>query len=192
MLNRTTLPQSIADNLEPRPGLWSAERWRKLADTVYVPETPRAYALFMLGLLVLAGTMAIHVLLSAELMRLQIQLNDVNDKVAQVQRLNDNLVYQAADRSALDAVYAAALEQGYVPMEKPTYVVRETAAAATSALPAAEPAVAATGSGEGPPASALPADAAGGGWPEWWADYRHEVRNSGGAFLRWLGFAAGN
>jgi hypothetical protein len=186
MLNRTTIPQSIADSLEPRARAWSTERWRRLAESVYVPETPRAYALLVLGLLVLAGTMAIHVLLSAELMRLQLQLNDVNDKIAQVQRLNDNLVYQIADHSALDAVHAAALEQGYVPMEKPAYVVRERAA---SALPAAQPALAPAGSGEGPPA--LPAEAVG-GWREWWADYWREVRSSGGAFLRWLGLPAGS
>jgi hypothetical protein len=190
MLNRTTIPQSIADSLEPRARAWNPERWRRLADSIYIPETARAYALFVMGLLVLAGTMVIHVLLSAELMHLQIQLNDVNERIAQVQRLNDNLVYGIADRSALDAIYAAALEQGYVPLEEPAYVVRDTTAPPETST--AEPGAVTAGSGEGPPASTRPADGAGGGWGDWWADYWQAVRSSGGEFLRWFRPAPGN
>ena len=183
MLNRTTVPQSIADGLKTRTGVWSRERWRRLADLVYLPESARGFLFFVLGLLVLAGTMAIHVLLSAQLLRLEVQLAAVNSRIDQVERLNDNIVFSITDKAALSQVYVAALQRGYVPLEEPAYVVRDVPALAQGAAAVGVTSV---------PDSASPPTVAQADRRDWWAAYWREVRTSGREFLRWFRPAQAN
>lgn len=126
MINRTTLTQRVSTPVEAgsRPASLAGERWRAIAEEVALPETRRGYLLFALSLLVLAGAMAIHIMLSADIMRSQVRLAELQEQQARIERQNANLRWEASRNTALQKLYASALEAGYQPIADRVYVIQ--------------------------------------------------------------------
>jgi len=126
MINRTTLTQRVSTSIEAgsRPATLVNERWRAIAEEVALPETRRGYLLFVLSLLVLAGAMAIHIMLSADIMRLQVQLTELQGQQARIERQNANLLWEASRNMTLQELHASAVETGYQPIAERVYVIQ--------------------------------------------------------------------
>jgi hypothetical protein len=85
-----------------------------MAGTLRLPSTLRGYMAFLASLLVLAFTMTLHIMLSAEIMRLNVQLQDLQSEHALVERYNSNIVWGIAERSSLVDLHKEAVAAGYV------------------------------------------------------------------------------
>ncbi len=133
MLNRSTLPHtSLRSSLPPpslttslpQPGamgineefprLLTRPRWQALARWVQLPTSLQGYLAFLLCLLILAFAMALHILLSAEILRLEVQQQALRDEYAAIERRNANTIWQISQYSALADVDAEARERGYI------------------------------------------------------------------------------
>jgi hypothetical protein len=133
MLNRTPFSQNIAGGLQSTPTApLSGIRWRSWLEAFQLPTTARGFLAFVLGLLVLAGAMSIHVMLSAEMMRLQLQLDELKEVEARIERQNANLLWQISRRADIQTLFEEAVTLGYKPIEKPIYVFDTTKASAFS------------------------------------------------------------
>lgn len=149
MLNRTSLPRPVTPHalapeeegvrLIPLGGLG----WQRLVNLVQLPTTLQGYFVFLLCLLILAFTMALHVTLSAEIMRLNEQLYSLEDEFAAIERTNANIVWRVSGYGALADVAHKAGELGYVPITQIAYVEKQgtlpaTAPGATESAPLME------------------------------------------------------
>ncbi len=124
MLNRTSLPSAFAAGMEDSdPVVLIPERWGQWAFGLALPSTLQGYLFFVLCLLILAFTMALHITLSAESMRLDRQLATLEEEYARVERINANLVWEISQSTSLADVHAQAVAAGYAPISEFKYVV---------------------------------------------------------------------
>lgn len=137
MLNRTSLPSAFAAGMEDSdPVALIPERWGQWAFGLALPSTLQGYLFFVLCLLILAFTMALHITLSAESMRLDRQLATLEEEYARVERVNANLVWEISQSTSLADVHAQAVAAGYAPISEFKYVV--VGSDASAAEPGAE------------------------------------------------------
>lgn len=108
-------------------------RWQRIAGLFRLPTTLRGYMAFLASLLVLAFTMTLHIMLSAEIMRLDVQLYDLKQENARLERYNANIVWEISQHTALDTLHANALQEGYVNNVPTEYVDMPVAAIASAA-----------------------------------------------------------
>jgi len=106
----TAIHTPLADDL-PLVGRFG---WQRLVGLFRLPTTLRGYMAFLAGLVVLAFTMTLHIMLSAEIMRLDVQLADLREEHARVERYNANVVWQISEHGALDTLHTQALTSGYI------------------------------------------------------------------------------
>lgn len=129
MLQPTSLTQALAQSQRtPRVGkAVSASTlgtgWQQVADVLQLPTSMQTFLVFFIMLLLLAGSMIMHVLLSVQVMEKQSVLNELTAQYAQTQRQNADLVWQINQTSNLETVYAKAVNLGYQPMVERKFVV---------------------------------------------------------------------
>jgi hypothetical protein len=132
MLNRTTLPPTSLthkgagmdegrDRLVP---VLNRERWRRLARVLQLPTTAQGYAVFASCLLILAFTMVLHITLSAEIMRMEVQVFELQQEHARIEQANANMIWRIAGHSALQDIDAYSNAQNYTDNVPVKYVVR--------------------------------------------------------------------
>jgi hypothetical protein len=135
MLQRSSLPSTstaeIADTLgrSLAERAWAGGRWQAIQDWLPLPTTWRQYLLACLALAVVMGGMLLHILLSVQIAHADLQLRQMRETYARVERQNSELVYQIAQRSSLAHMAQLAAQQGYVPATGRTYAVRPDAVA---------------------------------------------------------------
>jgi hypothetical protein len=108
-------------------------RWQRLVGLFRLPTTLRGYMAFFASLLVLAFTMTLHIMLSAEIMRLDVQLYTLQAEHARLERYNANIVWEISQHTALDSLHAEAVNEGYVNNVPTEYVQMPIAAIASAA-----------------------------------------------------------
>lgn len=136
MLNRTSFSQNITTGLQPTPAApLTGIRWQPVLESLQLPTTLRGFLAFLVGLLVLAGAMSIHVTLSADMMRLQLRLDELEQREARMERQNANLLWQISRHTDVQAVYGEAIALGYKPVEDRIYVVEPPAPALSPVNP---------------------------------------------------------
>ena len=74
-------------------------------------------------LLLVAGSMVLHVLLSVQVSEKQATLNQLNVQLSQIQRENAELVWQINQTADLGQVYEQAISAGYEPMVERKFVL---------------------------------------------------------------------
>lgn len=132
MLNRSAFPPALAaespdkdPNAESLSHMWHANalRW------FHLPSSLQGYLIFLLCLLILAFTMVLHVTLSAEILRLNVVLGDLQDENERIERHNANLIWLISQRSSLADASRAAKALDYAPITETRYVIRGAAEA---------------------------------------------------------------
>ena len=77
--------------------------------------------------LIIAGGLALHVLLSVQIAEGEYQVHLLREKVQRIERDNSEIVYQIAMRSSLIQIEQAAAKQGFGPATGRVYVHRPQA-----------------------------------------------------------------
>lgn len=131
MLQQTSLTQALAQSQrtprvsQPHPASTLGIGWQQVADLLQWPTSIQSFLVFFILLLLVAGAMAMHVMLSVQVMEKQNQLLDLQRAQARVERQNAELVWQINQSAALEQIYQKAIEQGYEPMVERKFVVGE-------------------------------------------------------------------
>lgn len=132
MLNRTTLPPTsltqkgagMDDGRDRLVPVLNRERWRRMERALQLPTTAQGFAVFVGCLLILAFTMVLHITLSAEIMRMEVQVFDLQKEYARIQQANANIIWKIASFSALQDMDARADQLNYTSEVPVKYVVR--------------------------------------------------------------------
>ncbi len=142
MLQHSSLPPTpTADIAEIAGSLqrsWDAKvdrrRWQSLQELLPLPTTWQQYLFSCLVLAIIMAGMGLHILLSVQIARTDLQVRQMRTEYAAIQRRNSELVYAIAQRSSLAQMAQLAAEKGYVPATGRTYVLRSSEAPTASTL----------------------------------------------------------
>ena len=189
MIQRTAFPSALTDlagrparqaqpsaETSPAGAVPSPRRvqgwWSRTRAFLCLPGNLRSFALFVAAVGIVSGGMALHILLSAQILAARVDLRNIKVSYDATMRQNADLVWQIADARSLPAVMKRAEELGYRTPTDPHYVVRVTWPA-----PGAEPAARMDSAG---PVFDLPA-AAGADRPSADASLASQSSQTGGA-----------
>jgi hypothetical protein len=137
--------------------------------------TWQQYLLSCLVLAIVAGGLALQVLLSVQIARAEFQLRSLRVEYAAVERQNSELVYAIAQQSSLEQMAQLAKQEGYVPATKREYVLRNPSVQpfAEREAPAAVTPQSAAPDASRTPVTARSGQAPDGSWlaqtRQWWA-----------------------
>ena len=129
MLQQTSLTHALAQSQRtPRVGKTISSKalgtgWQQVADVLQLPNSMYSFLVFFIMLLLVAGSMVLHVLLSVQVSEKQATLNQLNVQLSQIQRENAELVWQINQTADLGQVYEQAISAGYEPMVKRKFVL---------------------------------------------------------------------
>ncbi len=129
MLQQSALTQALAQSQRtPRVGKTISSTalgtgWQQVADVLQLPSSMQSFLVFSIMLLLVAGSMVLHILLSVQVMEKQATLNQLITKQEQIQRQNAELVWQINQSSDLEQVYQQAVNLGYEPMVERKFVM---------------------------------------------------------------------
>jgi hypothetical protein len=103
-----------------------------------LPSTPREFLLFLAGLVLIFTGALLHVLVAAQIMAAEIQLNALDQQAALIEQQNGELTFQIARESNIMELQAQAVSQGYGPATQREYVFVQQPApvVAASSVPA--------------------------------------------------------
>jgi hypothetical protein len=87
-----------------------------------LPSSLQGYLFFLTCLLILAFTMVLHVLLSAEIMRLDVKLENLRETHARIEQRNAGILWEVSQYSTLSEVYEKAKKLGFVPVTNIEFV----------------------------------------------------------------------
>jgi cell division protein FtsL len=136
MLQRETMPSASSTAVE------LGETWRNslkgpweetLQGVLQLPTTGKGLFIYVMALALIAGALAIHVMLSVQIMDAQVQVTNMERQLAWIEQTNSEITYQIVQDTSMARMNRRAREQGYGYKVKRVYV---DAMAGQSAAPA--------------------------------------------------------
>jgi len=164
----TSMPSFDNNGVDPaRASLNGIQQIIGLLDsTLRLPNTPRAFAIYLLGLgIVFAGAL-LHIFVAAQIMQAQFTLNQLQEQYRSLEQQNGDIIFQIARDTNMSRLHDRIVAQGYVPVQAREYVYvpdrSAPIAAASTSTQAGQPADEAAGAESNSPAQNAPLAAAAG------------------------------
>lgn len=156
-----------------------------LDNTLRLPNTPRAFAVYLLGLIIVFAGAFLHVLVAAQIMQAEFTLGQLKEEYSAIEQQNGDIIFKIARDTNMARLHQRVLEAGYVPVQEREYIFVPSVTIAQAATlaqgnsvnnPAAMSAAVAasdTALATQPAAAVAPQTNEGGGqfalWEEFWA-----------------------
>ena len=166
-----------------------------LDSTLRLPNTPRAFAVYLLGLVIVFAGAFMHVLVAAQIMQAEFTLSQLQDEYLAIEQQNGDIIFKIARDSNMERLHQRVLEMGYVQAEKREYIIvapdaspsenlastltPETSAVEATALEAAAPETDVIKSGTQVNAN-VSANISGGQWTRWEEFWSTTLRSATG------------
>lgn len=135
---------------------------RNIEQSLPLPTGPRGFLLYLCGLILITGGMAILTLMSAQIAQSQRELASLNREHRLIQQQNADLIWHIARETNLERIERRLTAKGYVPVTDVQYLVVDTPlSGAERGTAHAASTDTAPGGGENPlasPTSGLPQD----------------------------------
>lgn len=116
----------------------SLNRLQQLIDlvdsTLRLPNSPRAFAIYLLGLLIVFVGAFLHVLVAAQIMQAEFTLAQLQEEYRSVEQQNGDLIFQIARSSNMARLHQEIASAGYVPVKDREYIFVSSPAIATDTL----------------------------------------------------------
>ncbi len=121
-LQQRLLPQTLAG-----VKIW---KLRTLGVTITLPNNPRSFLLFLLGLSVVCIGMTMQIMLSIQIWQTTAKIDKLKLEYQAIERKNTAIVWEIAQKSTLERVqqraqalgYKIVLDRYYIPAPGPTYL----------------------------------------------------------------------
>lgn len=150
--------------------------------TLRLPDSPRAFAVYLLGLVIVFIGAFLHVLVAAQIMQAEFKLNQLREEYRVIEQQNGDIIFQIARDTNMQRLHERVLARGYVPVQEREYVFPSSAALAklkSPAAPVTEMVAQSVISAEAEPVQAVVPQA---------ATQASLTENLGGQFARWEEF----
>jgi hypothetical protein len=122
-LSVTALPSFDADALDPTQSLNRLQQIIDLLDSsLRLPNNPRAFMTYLLGLIIVFAGAFVHVLMAAQIMQAEFTLAQLQEEYRAIEQQNGDIIFQIARDSNMNRLQERVLAQGYVQVEEREYV----------------------------------------------------------------------
>lgn len=146
------------DNNGVDPALASLNRLQQiiglLDSTLRLPSTPRAFAIFLLGLGIVFAGAFLHIFVAAQIMQSQFTLHQLQEQYSALEQQNGDIIFQIARDTNMTRLHDRIVAQGYVPVQAREYVYVPDRSAPIAAAPGATEATVQANPADGPAANA--------------------------------------
>jgi hypothetical protein len=93
-----------------------------LDNTLRLPSTPRAFSIYLLGLVIIFAGAFLHVLVAAQIMQAEFTLGQLQAEYDAVEQQNGDIIFRIARATNMAELHEQVLAQGYVPVQKREYI----------------------------------------------------------------------
>lgn len=94
-----------------------------LDSTLRLPNTPRAFAVYLVGLVIVFAGAFMHVLVAAQIMQAEFTLSQLQDEYLAIEQQNGDIIFKIARDTNMERLHQRVLEMGYVPAEEREYII---------------------------------------------------------------------
>lgn len=98
--------------------------WQLLAQTLRLPDTMRAFWLFLLAVTVICAGLILHLLLAINILESRIELAQLDAEYRAVRRESTTLIWAISQETTLDRMNTRAMAAGYEPSFERRYVIQ--------------------------------------------------------------------
>jgi hypothetical protein len=153
-----------------------------LDSTLRLPNSPRAFAVYLLGLSIVLVGAFLHVYVAAQIMQAEFTLNQLREEYRSIEQQNGDIIFQISRDTNMARLYERVKAMGYVPVQEREFIFApnemvvtapegvENIASSTHPAATSENAPLAQAALEVTPASTLGSSLGGqvGRWEEFW------------------------
>jgi len=129
------------DNNGADPAFASLNRLQQifglLDSTLRLPSTPRAFAIYLLGLGIVFAGAFLHIFVAAQIMQSQFTLHQLQEQYSALEQQNGDIIFQIARDTNMTRLHDRIVAQGYVPVQAREYVYVPNRSALIAAAPSA-------------------------------------------------------
>jgi hypothetical protein len=93
-----------------------------LDSSLRLPNSPRAFMIYLLGLVIVFAGAFMHVLLAAQIMQAEFTLNQLQEEYLVIEQQNSEIIFQIARDTNLVRLQQRVLDEGYAPVQEREYV----------------------------------------------------------------------
>lgn len=93
-----------------------------LDSSLRLPNTPRAFMIYLLGLIIVFAGAFMHVLIAAQIMQAEFTLTQLQEEYLTIEQQNGDIIFQIARDTNLMRLQERVAAQGYVPVQERQYV----------------------------------------------------------------------
>jgi hypothetical protein len=93
-----------------------------LDSSLRLPNNPRAFMIYLLGLSIVFAGAFVHVLIAAQITQAEFALTKLQEEYRSIEEQNGHIIFQIARDTNLMSLHARVVEQGYVPVQEREYV----------------------------------------------------------------------
>jgi hypothetical protein len=108
------------------PARDSLNRLQQLVDaidsTLRLPNSPRAFAVYLLGLFIVFIGAFLHVLVAAQIMQAEFTLAQLQEEYRAIEQQNGDIIFQIARDSNMARLHQEIVRAGYVPVKDREYI----------------------------------------------------------------------
>jgi hypothetical protein len=104
-----------------------------LDNTLRLPNTPRAFAVYLLGLIIVFAGAFLHVLVAAQIMQAEFTLGQLKEEFSAIEQQNGDIIFKIARDTNMARLHQRVLEEGYVPVQEREYIFVPSATLAEAA-----------------------------------------------------------
>ncbi len=94
-----------------------------LDSSLRLPNNPRAFMIYLLGLSIVFAGAFVHVLIAAQITQAEFTLTKLQEEYRIIEEQNGHIIFQIARDTNLMSLHARVAEQGYVPVQEREYVL---------------------------------------------------------------------
>jgi hypothetical protein len=93
-----------------------------LDSTLRLPNNPRAFMVYLVGLAIVFAGAFMHVLIAAQIMQAEYTLNQLQEEFRAIEQQNGDIIFQIARDTNMARLQERVVAQGYVPVQERAYV----------------------------------------------------------------------
>jgi hypothetical protein len=108
-----------------------------LDGTLRLPNNPRAFMVYLVGLAIIFAGAFMHVLIAAQIMQAEYTLSQLQEEFRAIEQQNGDIIFQIARDTNMARLQERVVAEGYVPVQEREYVFVPSEIAADTGILAA-------------------------------------------------------
>lgn len=93
-----------------------------LDSSLRLPDNPRAFMVYFLGLVIVFAGAFMHVMISAQIMQAEFTLSQLQEEYLAIEQQNGDIIFQIARDTNMARLQERVIQSGYVPVQEREYV----------------------------------------------------------------------